>query len=161
VIEDFKASVSQDASVLEESLTPRLRHVEFVPANPNAARASVIIGKADEVIVEVIVTLGTETRFELGATEEDCRLLRDLLEAAREGRLEETRDRLGTKCVVYLADGREMRSRTAHRPVLKIRRTATTRLGGSPGDVRAACRGTRRKRPGRLNDTEPADRRRT
>jgi len=122
VIEDFKASVSQDASVLEESLTPRLRHVEFVPANPNAARASVIIGKADEAIVEVIVTLGTESRFELGATEKDCRLLRDLLEAAREGRLEETRDRLGTKCVVYLADGREMRTRTAHLPVLKIRR---------------------------------------
>ena len=126
VIEEFKASVSEDASVLEESLTPRLRHVEFVPANPNAARASVIIGKADE----VIVTLGTESRFELGATEKDCRLLRDLLEAAREGRLEETRDRLGTKCVVYPADRREMRSRTAHLPVLKIRRRTFHPYGG-------------------------------
>jgi hypothetical protein len=47
VIEDFKASVSEDASVLEESLTRRLSHVEFVPANPNAARASVVIGKAE------------------------------------------------------------------------------------------------------------------
>jgi hypothetical protein len=96
VISDFHSEFADVAEVEERQLTDRLRAITFRPTNPNAARATLIVGVSD-----VVLEIGRCGRFELNLDEEPVQLLR----AAAAGRVEETTRRFSIMVRVWLPDG--------------------------------------------------------
>ncbi|GAA4288933.1 hypothetical protein [Georgenia daeguensis] len=123
MIDDFCESVRPSARVNETQLAPRLRAVQVVPNNQHAIPLSIVVGPD-----EVILGLGHDgCRFELSADDAPTRSkIREILEAARNGRAEEETWRRSSECRVWLADGTEVSTRTIHGLTLRSRRGPST-----------------------------------
>jgi hypothetical protein len=134
MIDDFCDSVRPSARVNETQLSPRLRAVEVVPNNQHAIPLSIVVGPD-----EVILGLGHDgCRFELSANDAPNRSkIREILEAARNGRAEEETWRRSSECPGMACrwhrgehphDPRpdpQVQARPKHRPALRAVRPLT------------------------------------
>lgn len=105
VLQNFREAVLGVSRVSEQELTPKLYEIQFIPNRPGAAEVSVIVSR-----YEAIVSLAKRCRFELGTDAADLLVLRELLDAARQGRIEETMFRRGASYKIWFSDGTEHRS---------------------------------------------------
>jgi hypothetical protein len=104
-IAEFRASVADLAVCDEDKRSSGLAEFAFSPRNPRAAKVWVGIKGS-----ELIANVGDVGHWDLGTDTDDCAFLRQLLAAARDGRVVDEAKWWGMNCRVRFADGTEQTS---------------------------------------------------